>query len=131
MNKTEVEELSKQQLLDLESQLQSESDLLIKNLGILETLSKYGQPEIVGSKKMGLMIKKDVDIACPVDDFGVETWVKVCADLLRTQQIRRITPINYVDYDKNGFYSPGNPDAFSYYISFNKLSLPFIENSQE
>ncbi len=131
MTKEEIDNLSREQLFELERNLQQQSDLILEKLSILNTLSKYSKPEIVGSKRMGLMVKKDIDINCTLDGVNINVWTQVCSELLKTPHVRRITPINYYDYDNAGCLSEDNAQRLSYYISMEKLCIPDIPDSKE
>ena len=56
-------------LLKRQEELQKEGHSLLKRIGLIEFLSKFGKPHIVGSMESGLMVWKDIDIEIIQEDI--------------------------------------------------------------
>ncbi len=65
-------------LLQKQSQLQKEGKELLGKIGLMEFLSKFGKPSIVGSMASGLMAWRDIDIEIVKDELSEnEYWETV------------------------------------------------------
>jgi hypothetical protein len=62
--------------------------------GLYNILSKLGNPQIVGSYDLDLLVKPDIDIYIPVDKYDIERYFEVCTEIAN-----RIKPIRmkYID----------------------------------
>lgn len=59
--------LSAEQLADRQVWLQQQADRLIEDLSLLKIVGVAGQPKVVGSYELGLMVWPDLDIEAHVD----------------------------------------------------------------
>lgn len=88
-------------LFAVQEALQDEANKVIRKLGIMELLQKFGEPKIVGSLALGLMVWRDVDIEVP-DQTGIEPVIEIAKYLLNRRGIKRVTLENHYDVHKNG-----------------------------
>lgn len=59
-------------LIEKQAALQEEARKILNKLQLIEKLSKYGKPEIIGSLALGLMVWRDMDIEVENNDFKKE-----------------------------------------------------------
>lgn len=59
-------------LMDKQNALQKEAHKILEQLKLIEKLSKYGKPEIIGSLALGLMVWRDIDIEVEINDSKKE-----------------------------------------------------------
>lgn len=93
-------------LLKLQSNLQQQAQQVLKKLKLIELLSKYGRPNIVGSMELGLMTWRDIDIEVIVKDSNKEFIAEIVATLIR-MLLRRID-FGLVD-NRGEFNNPKTP----------------------
>lgn len=113
--------ISDQELLKLEQDRQDESDFVLHNINLQTTLLKYGDVYIVGAKAMGLMVAKDIDISVVVDKINYDAWKMLVGELMTTPKVRKVTAIDYYNYDEANNYTPEKGQKFSLYIEMDTL----------
>jgi len=110
-----------EELITLEKCRQEESDWILNNIKLLEKLKKYGEVRVTGAKELGLMVAKDIDISVVVDKISYKDWQELVKELMITPNIRKITAIDYYNYDEQNKYDPDNGMKYSLYISLDTL----------
>jgi hypothetical protein len=113
-----------QELLQLEHDRQQASDWVLERLQLLPTLQRYGTPYLVGAKALGLMVARDIDLSLVVTESLAERWQQLVAELMLTPHVRKVTAIDYYNYDHHQHYTPAQGQHYSYYISMDKLHGP-------
>lgn len=63
-------------LIKQQEELQREGNDLLAKIGLIEFISKFGKPEIVGSMMSGLMVWPDIDIQLIADQISDEDYWK-------------------------------------------------------
>ncbi len=112
---------SDKELLQLQQSLQDDADWVLQKINLLQTLSQYGDVNVVGAKALGLLIARDIDISVVVPTVQLENWAELVKNLMITPHIRRVTAIDYYHYDKHHRYNPDEGEKYSLYVSMEKL----------
>jgi hypothetical protein len=81
-------------LLQQSQNLQREGENVLQALRLLETLSQYGSPTIVGSMATGLMTWRDIDIEI-VKDINEEDYWQVVKYVFHQVNLKDTTVIDY------------------------------------
>jgi len=113
--------ISDDELLKLEKDRQEESDFVLQKIGLLNILIKYGEVNVVGAKALGLMIAKDIDISVVVEKIDYGRWKMLVGELMTTPGVRKVTAIDYYNYDDQNRYDPGNGQKYSLYVEMDTL----------
>lgn len=92
-------------------QLQQEAKEVLEKLNILNILSMYGEPEIVGSLATGLMTWKDIDIEL-TNGINEDKYWKIVKQLFHTPGYKRL---NVIDFRKST--NPNTPKGLHICIS--------------
>lgn len=87
--------MTDQELLDQQAKLQHQAHLVLDELDLISTLSKWGHTQIVGSTTLGLMAWPDIDIETYVNDYNLETMTEIAMHLLSNQNIIDVTLRDY------------------------------------
>lgn len=66
--------MTTEELLKQQDELQKEGKQLLEKIGLLEFISRFAKPEIVGSMASGLMVWPDIDLELVVDRFNDEDY---------------------------------------------------------
>ena len=95
-------------LLKQQEELQKEGKKVLDQLGIIKILSKYGNPQIVGSFETGLMVWRDIDIELVKEIDDKDYWKAVDELFYDNSKLKYLTLINFKN-SKNpmtpkGFY---------------------------
>lgn len=116
--------MNPQATLDLnsyENSLQQESEEILKKINLVPLLQKYGNVNIVGGKALGLMIAKDIDISVVVEKVSISDWQEIVRQLMITPHVRKVTAIDFYNYNSQHIYDPENGEKYSLYISVDTL----------
>lgn len=100
--------MSYDELLNQQTNLHNEAQEVLSKSGLLEIISKYGEVDIGGSFKTGLMVWRDIDIgvyALPSED---ELW-KIAREIYTIKNISSLTIMNNfrkgnVNYPKGWYF---------------------------
>lgn len=91
--------------LNQQEELQKESHQVLEKLNLVEILSKYGKPTLVGSVTLGLMTWKDIDIEVITDNPNKEDIANIASTLINLPNYRiDLTVIN--NEDKHNPHTP-------------------------
>ncbi len=104
-----------------EKSLQQESDEILKKINLVPLLQKYGNVNIVGGKALGLMIAKDIDISVVVEKVSISDWQEIVRQLMVIPHVRKVTAIDFYNYNSQHIYDPENGEKYSLYISVDTL----------
>ena len=111
--------MSNHDLVKKQSSLQKQAYEILKKLGLIDLLSKYGNPVIVGSLALGLMTWEDIDIDLEVkDDFKDQDYFQIVQYIFKHGNIKQVILI-----DNRKKLEPGRPRSM--YIGI------ILENSQK
>ncbi len=113
--------ITDQELDILEKNRQKDSDWLLERIDLVSKLQKYGEVRVAGAKALGLMIAKDIDIAVLVDEVKMQSWKDLVNELMITPYVRKVTAIDYYNYNTKNEYDSENGAKYSLYISMDKL----------
>ncbi len=80
--------------LKRQEELQKEAQEVLSKLDLLNILSTYGKPEIVGSMSTGLMTWKDIDIDI-VQEINEEKYWEVVKKIFHTPDYKRTFVIDF------------------------------------
>ncbi len=114
--------------------LQKKANEVLEKLDILNILSSYGKPEIVGSLSSGLMTWKDIDIEL-TNGIDEEKYWGIVKKLFHTEGYKRL---NVIDFRKS--VNPNSPKGLHICISdyeYNgekdlwKIDIWFLEPRKE
>lgn len=101
---------SDDELWSEQNRLQQQAQKVI-DLGIIDLLSKYGDIEIGGSYKYGLMVYPDIDTSSIISDkVNLDYFADLCADILRQPYVRKISTANTHDHGTTG--NVPRPDGY-------------------
>ncbi len=81
-------------LLKRQRELQKEGKKVLEELKIIEILSKFGKPKIVGSFETGLMVWRDIDIELEKEIDEKEYWETVNT-LFYSPKLKYLTLIDF------------------------------------
>lgn len=83
------------QLLEQQKNLQEEAHQILENINLLDLLSSYGTPSVIGSVDLGLMTWRDIDVEVVVNNPNKEDLAELIKKLsLSTQSRVDFTIIN-------------------------------------
>jgi hypothetical protein len=82
------------QLLQRQQELQNESQIVVKELNLLELLSDAGTLCRVGSSVLGLMVWRDIDLAVSSPHMSPERVFEVMQPLFIHSRVKRIRYLN-------------------------------------
>ncbi len=82
------------QLLQRQQELQDESQRVVKELNLLELLSKAGVVRQVGSSILGLMVWRDIDLAVSSPHISPERVFELIQPLFINPRVNRIRYLN-------------------------------------
>lgn len=75
-------------IFQTQEELQKEASKILEDLGLLALFGKYGEVAIVGSMRLGLMTRKDIDIEIVVPHFDKTTLKEILTSLCDKQFLR-------------------------------------------
>jgi len=82
-------------LIDQADELQQQAQEVLETIDLLNFLSKFGQPKIVGSVALGLMTWRDIDIDCEVlGKIKEEDFWESAKYFLAIEKVRLITLVD-------------------------------------
>ena len=81
-------------LIQNQRELQKEAHEVLAKLNLLNILSIYGKPEIVGSLSTGLMTWRDIDIEL-VGEIDEDKYWKVVKEIFHTPEYKRTIVIDF------------------------------------
>lgn len=99
-------------LIKQEEKLQKEAKEVLNKLDLIKLLSKYGQPEIVGSLALGLMTWRDIDLEIICEKLD-RNFITEIATYLIKQPSRRV---DLTIADNSDQFSSSGPKSL--YIGF-------------
>lgn len=83
-------------LLKKQKDLQNEANMILREIDLLNILSIYGKPEIIGSLATGLMTWKDIDIEV-IGGINEEKYWEVVRKLFHTPQYKKLFVANFTN----------------------------------
>lgn len=86
----------------LQDDLQQEAKDALKDLGLLNILSKFGTPEIIGSMALQVLTRRDIDIEIVTGNPNREDSAKVVFELVKSAK-------NRIDFDVTDNTTKENP----------------------
>ncbi len=89
------------ELLEQARKLQSESARVVEELGILKTLGRFSEPEIVGSATNGLMVLPDVDIRAYTESLDIRAVVGLLPQFATMPTIQKVQFDNFREYRRD------------------------------
>ncbi len=113
--------ISDNELLFLEKNRQDDSDYVLQRIDLLDKLKKYGEVHVVGAKALGLMIAKDIDIFVVVEKIDYGSWKSLVGELMETPHVRKVTAIDYYNYDDKNNFNPEHGQKYSLYVQMDTL----------
>ncbi|MGW0517588.1 hypothetical protein [Crossiella sp. NPDC003009] len=81
-------------LLARQGKVRAEAEVVLAELGLTERLATAGEPTLVGSAALGLMVRRDLDltVTCPALDPATHAKViAIGAGLAADQRVREVT----------------------------------------
>lgn len=69
-------------LLKQQNQLQKQAQQVLEKFDLLDLLTQYGSPEIVGSMELGLMTRRDIDIEIIVSQQNKNIIAQIASTLI-------------------------------------------------
>lgn len=75
-------------LMEKQADLQKEAHKILGQLQLIEKLSKYGKPEIIGSLFLGLMVWRDIDIEVENDNLTKEELGELVKNIILDTEYR-------------------------------------------
>jgi len=101
-------------LIKIQSSLQNQANEILKKFGLIDLLSKYGNPIIVGSLALGLMTWEDIDIDLEVDkNFNDSSYFEIVQYFFKQNNIKQVILI-----DNRKELEPGRPRSMYIGIIF-------------
>lgn len=76
-------------ILDKSKKIQKEAQDVLKTLDLINLLSSYGKPEVIGSVALELMTWRDIDIEVVVENLSHNILAEVVSNLLK-KSFRRL-----------------------------------------
>lgn len=104
-------------LLSKQEDLQKEAKEVLSKLNLIDTLSKYGSAQIIGSVALGLMVYRDIDIEVTTNNFIQNSIESLVNDLLQKRSKR----IDFVVLDNLEGNNPNAPQGI--YIGLKYFGL--------
>ncbi len=101
------------QLLQRQQELQNESQIVVKELNLLELLSKAGVVRQVGSSILGLMVWRDIDLAVSSPALSIAYAYELMQPLYTHPRVRWIRYFN----ESDSFNSTGLQQYERYYFA--------------
>lgn len=84
-----------EELLIEQKKLQDEAFRVLRDLGLIEKLKKYGLPQIIGSVSLGLMTWRDIDIEVVVKTLQRSFVVEIIAYLI--EKVKNRVDLVFID----------------------------------
>lgn len=103
------------ELLKQQDELQKEAKKVLEDLKIIEILSKFGNPKIVGSFETGLMTWRDIDIELEKEIKDEQYW-EVVDKLFYEPSLKYLTLINFKN-SKNPITPKGLYIGIKYWLN--------------
>ncbi|WP_052667787.1 hypothetical protein [Nitriliruptor alkaliphilus] len=99
---------SNDEVLVRQARLQSEAEAVQGDLGLAALLGRVGEPVVVGSAGLGLMVWRDLDVTVICDDLDVAAVAAIGAQLAVHERVWRV-----VFKDDSGVWNtdPAYPDG--------------------
>ncbi|MDQ5914008.1 MAG: hypothetical protein QG623_627 [Patescibacteria group bacterium] len=88
-------------IVELNNELQAEGKELLKELDILNKLSRLGKLDIGGSFVYGTMVDRDIDIAILTSQLTIKDRARVMDLVSAISQVSRISMVDYVNYPRD------------------------------
>ncbi|GAA0730261.1 hypothetical protein GCM10008905_31330 [Clostridium malenominatum] len=88
---------TREELFQMQSDLQMEASELEKLLNLNELLQRVGEPIRVGSSALGLMVWRDLDITVVCNDLNIEKIADIAKDLMASPYVRELKFKNDTD----------------------------------
>lgn len=90
-------------LIKKQVSLQSQAQEVLKNLDLINLLSRYGKPRIVGSVALGLMTWPDIDIdLISKNEINEKDYFEIVQKLFDQENIKQLVLINnQTSFEKN------------------------------
>jgi len=95
--------MNNNELITQADELQDQAQEVLESIDLLNYLSRFGKPIIVGSVALGLMTWRDIDIDCEMPGkLKEEDFWEAARHLLTLEQVRLITLVdNRLSIEKN------------------------------
>jgi hypothetical protein len=76
--------------LEAEARLQQEADDVLRDLDLIATLCSVGEPHSVGSRALGLMVKRDIDLTVACDQLDLGRLYRLGEELVVHPRVRML-----------------------------------------
>ncbi|MBI2357030.1 hypothetical protein HYV12_03215 [Candidatus Dojkabacteria bacterium] len=90
-------------LLELSNTKYKVANEILRSTGVVETFSKLGTVEIVGSVKLNLMFRNDIDLLVIADEISREKAIAVTTELLHNPQFQTVGFADYQSHHEEGY----------------------------
>lgn len=77
------------------STLREEAEAIVRELALVELLSRFGQARLVGSVTLDLIVKKDIDLHLLTNDDLFAVADRLYRELLKREEIAKVTICDY------------------------------------
>jgi hypothetical protein len=106
-------------LIKESQKIKRQADKILKESGIVDMLSDYGQVKIAGSHALDLMLRPDIDLFVVADEHNWDKALEINSGILKKKYFRDVYFINWLDFEnkKTGNTEEWIPDIRGYYFA--------------
>jgi len=106
-------------LIQESKRIKTQADKILKESGIIEILSEYGEVKIAGSYALDVMLRPDLDFYVIAEKHDWQKVLNIQAKLMETKYFRDLYFINWLDFEnkKTGNTEEWIPSLKGYYFA--------------
>lgn len=106
-------------LLEESKRIKSQADRILKESGIIETLSEYGEVKIAGSYSLDVMLRPDIDVYVVVEKHDWDKVVDLQSQIIKKKYFRDVYFIDWLNFENKqaGMVAEWIPSIKGYYFA--------------